>query len=83
MGKELDLDWPKLLTAWGDQIVNPKCDDCGRLLDLSPYVAVRGPHECSECRATREREQEAQRRDWLSQERPRGRTIHKMPKLDW
>lgn len=77
------MDADKVVSIMMDQIVNPKCDDCGRRLDLPAHVAVRGPHECVQCRAAREREQAARYRDWLSQERPRNRTVHVMPKFDF
>lgn len=79
----MSADWNKVFDVMADNIVNPKCDECGSRLDIPPRVAMMGPHECAACRIKREREMIAEMRDRLSQERPRGRTVHKMPKLDW
>lgn len=69
---------PTFMDAIGDSIVNPKCDDCGRSMSTPAPHQIGMPRQCGHCQTLMERRFAADRRDFLSQERPRGRTIHRV-----
>lgn len=55
-----------------DSIVDPRCDECG----AGVHPGGIGPHLCPTCSARMAADFDARFRDWLSQERPRGRRVH-------
>jgi hypothetical protein len=64
------------LVAAADSIVNPRCDEC-RTPISKPHPSLAGlPRLCSICQAVSDTSFQALAKDWHSQERPRGRTIH-------
>ena len=62
--------------AIADTIVNPKCDDCGMSMSTPRPDQIGFPRQCGFCQTAAARETRAHSRDWMSQERPRGRTVH-------
>jgi hypothetical protein len=64
------------LETTGEMIVNPRCDECGTRLSTPEPSEIGMPRMCTICSMMSHREHQARSRDWMSQERPRGRTIH-------
>ncbi len=70
-------DLPKsFVDAIGDSIVNPRCCDCGRSMSTPAIHQIGMPRQCGHCQQIAERRFAAERADFISQERPRGRTLH-------
>lgn len=61
------------LSILAANIVNPRCDECGR--SVRPANPLLGPHLCFECSLRNEQRAAAGLRDYLSQERP-DRSVH-------
>lgn len=64
---------PTPFDVLADNIVNPRCDECG--CSVSPSNPLLGPHLCLSCTARMRMETEYRFRDYLSQERP-DRKVH-------
>jgi hypothetical protein len=62
--------------ALADSIVNPRCDDCGTAMSTPALSQIGFPRQCGTCQRLSERRYQIRFRDWTSQERPRGRTVH-------
>lgn len=60
----------------GESIVNPKCDDCGMSMSTPKPHQIGFPRQCGFCEMRANRMRAAEYRDFMSQERPRGRRIH-------
>ena len=60
----------------GESIVNPRCDECGFSLDTPRPDQIGLPRLCRVCTERSEMRYRADLADYMSQERPRGRTVH-------
>jgi hypothetical protein len=60
----------------GDSIVNPRCDDCGMTMSTPRLDQIGLPRQCGFCAQAAAVQRQADFRDWMSQERPRGRSVH-------
>jgi hypothetical protein len=71
--------------AIAETIVNPRCDDCGMMMSTPKPDQIGFPRQCGFCQQQAERQLRASFTDWMSQERPRGRTVHvvKLPESMW
>lgn len=76
------MDPDKIFEAFtngiGESIVNPRCDNCGRSLNTPSPDEIGIPRLCRSCEDISAYEHRAGFNDYMSQERPRGRTIHKV-----
>ena len=66
----------KGLVATGDSIVNPRCDECNTPLPTPRPHEIGLPRLCSICTALVGMNIDRARREFRSQHRPRGRTVH-------
>lgn len=64
------------VSAIGESIVNPRCDDCGMSMSTPRPDQIGMPRQCGFCAQKAERVRRVELADWMSQERPRGRTVH-------
>jgi hypothetical protein len=62
--------------AIGESIVNPRCDECRTSLPTPKPHEIGMPRLCAICEVVAGREYETLAKDWVSQERPRGRKVH-------
>jgi hypothetical protein len=60
----------------GDSIVNPRCDECRTPLSTPSIDQIGMPRLCRVCTGRLEQRQRTDFADYMSQERPRGRSIH-------
>ncbi len=66
----------KFTQVVGDSIVNPRCDDCQTPLSTPTPDQIGMPRLCRVCEHRLVLRQRAAFADYMSQERPRGRSIH-------
>jgi hypothetical protein len=62
--------------AIAESIVNPRCDDCGMMMSTPRPDQIGFPRQCGFCQAAADRIRATELRDFMSQERPRGRRVH-------
>lgn len=67
---------PTFMDVIGESIVNPRCDDCGMPMSTPAISQIGLPRQCGICAEANAIRFRADLKDWMSQERPRGRRVH-------